>query len=166
MNNLKIREFDTIGEKQNSLLNHLIYVNHQRIAAYELAGEKLGGKNEMLRDLFYRMAKDSRVFRQELGRAVIQNQGEIASLFIEKNLQPDFSAFQGQRSQVPLLAFCKNFERNTLLHYDEAILKNELMDTPLRNLILAQREKIHRYLQIVENFLIAQKEKEKEKVLA
>lgn len=68
------------NERLISILNDLIRINYDRIEGYEKAVEEIKDFSEVeIKDVFLRMAEESRKHRTELTRAVAQLGGEPAT---------------------------------------------------------------------------------------
>lgn len=131
---------ETVNKKTVSLLNDLIIINHDRIEGYEKATKET--EDTQLKSLFTHMADESRQFKNELVREVV-NQGGSPSEGTSTagkiyRAWMDIKAALTGKDRKAIIAACE-FGEDAALEAYEHVLKSEDLLMESRGMIIRQK---------------------------
>ncbi|HEX8515466.1 MAG TPA: PA2169 family four-helix-bundle protein [Bacteroidia bacterium] len=123
-----------------SLINDLIIINHDRIEGYERAAKET--EDPQLKSLFTSMADESRQFKNELVREVVNQGGSPAEGTTTSGkvyrAWMDIKAALTGRDRKAIIASCEFGEDAALETYNDVLKSNELA-MECRSIVTRQR---------------------------
>jgi len=132
-------------EKSIEILNDLIHINNDRIAAYEYAWKALEDNDTYLKSLFQTFREESRQYVHELNNAISQAGGEaedtVASGGTIHRAWLDFKALFVGTNRKNILEECENSEDAVIRAYRHA-LDFDSFSPELIGLLLKQEDGI------------------------
>jgi uncharacterized protein (TIGR02284 family) len=134
---------ETVNKKTVSLLNELIVINHDRIEGYEKATKETD--DAQLKSLFTHMADESRQFKNELVREVVNQggsptEGTSTSGKIYRAWM-DIKAALTARDRKAIIASCE-FGEDAALEAYEDVLKSDELSMEVRGIVLRQKNSL------------------------
>lgn len=134
---------ETSNKKTVSILNDLIIINHDRIEGYERAAKET--EDSQLKALFTQLADESRQFKNELVREVVNQGGSPAEGTTTSGkvyrAWMDIKAALTSKDPKAILSSCEYGEDAALETYDEALKSQELL-MECRGMIIRQRNNV------------------------
>lgn len=149
----------TTNETTAEVLNDLIRINNDRVEGYQRASKETAGEDADLRDLFLRMADESREYVNELTKHVARSgkepaDGTTASGKLYRAWMDVKATFTG-KGRKAILASCEYGEDAAQKAYNDA-LKEEGVPTDIRQLITEQKSKLRKSHDLIRNMRDAQ----------
>lgn len=136
---------ETTSNKTVSLINDLIIINHDRIEGYEKAAKET--EDPQLKSLFTHMADESRQFKNELVREVVNQGGSPAEGTTTSGkvyrAWMDIKAALTGKDRKAIIASCEFGEDAALETYDDALKSEELMGET-RNIVTRQKSSLQK----------------------
>lgn len=134
---------ETVNKKIVSLLNELIVINHDRIEGYEKAAKETD--DSQLISLFTHMADESRQFKNELVREVVNQggsptEGTSTSGKIYRAWMDIKAALTG-KDRKAIIASCEFGEDSALAAYDD-VLKSDELTMEARGIVIRQKKNL------------------------
>jgi uncharacterized protein (TIGR02284 family) len=134
---------ETINKKTVSLINDLIIINHDRIEGYERAAKET--EDEQLKSLFTSIANESRKYKNELVREVVNQGGSPAEGTTTSGkvfrAWMDIKAALTGKDRKAIIASCESGEDAALEEYED-VLKSEELLMESRGIIIRQKNSI------------------------
>jgi uncharacterized protein (TIGR02284 family) len=134
---------ETTSNKTVSLINDLIIINHDRIEGYERAAKETD--DPQLKSLFTHMADESRQFKNELVREVVNQGGSPAEGTTTSGkvyrAWMDIKAALTGRDRKAIIASCEFGEDAALEEY-ESVLKSNDLAVDCRSMITRQKSSL------------------------
>lgn len=136
-------ENTTIDNGTIEVLNDLVEINNDRIAGYEKAANEIENDVSGLKELYLKMAGQSRDMISQLRHEIASMGGEVeegttVSGKIYRAWMDVKSAFSSQKGQSTL-ELCEYGEDAAQKAYEEALATDEFLDTQTRQLITDQK---------------------------
>ncbi|MDF2438366.1 MAG: aldehyde dehydrogenase [Bacteroidota bacterium] len=136
---------ETTSNKTVTLINDLIIINHDRIEGYERAAKET--EDPQLKSLFTHMADESRQFKNELVREVVNQGGSPAEGTTTSGkvyrAWMDIKAALTGKDRKAIISSCEFGEDAALETYDDVLKSDELMGE-CRNIITRQRTNLQK----------------------
>jgi uncharacterized protein (TIGR02284 family) len=134
---------ETVNKKTVSLLNELIVINHDRIEGYEKATKETD--DTQLKSLFTHLADESRQFKNELVREVVNQggsptEGTSTSGKIYRAWMDIKAALSG-KDRKAIIASCE-FGEDAALEAYEDVLKSDELSMEARGIIIRQKNSL------------------------
>jgi uncharacterized protein (TIGR02284 family) len=134
---------ETTSKKTVSLINDLIVINHDRIEGYERAAKETD--DAQLKSLFTHMADESRQFKNELVREVVNQGGSPAEGTTTSGkvyrAWMDIKAALTGKDRKAIIASCE-FGEDAALEAYEDVLKSSELPVDCRNVISRQKSSL------------------------
>jgi len=134
---------ETINKKTVSLINDLIIINHDRIEGYERAAKET--EDEQLKSLFTSIANESRKYKNELVREVVNQGGSPAEGTTTSGkvfrAWMDIKAALTGKDRKTIIASCEAGEDAALEAYEDVLKSDELL-MESRGIIIRQKNSI------------------------
>ncbi|MCE3279031.1 MAG: hypothetical protein K0S44_1222 [Bacteroidetes bacterium] len=128
-----------------ALINELIVINHDRIEGYERAAKET--EDPQLKSLFTSMADESRQFKNELVREVVNQGGSPAEGTTTSGkvyrAWMDIKAALTGKDRHAIIASCE-FGEDAALETYEDVLKSDSLVTECRNMITRQKSSLQK----------------------
>jgi uncharacterized protein (TIGR02284 family) len=128
-----------------ALINELIVINHDRIEGYERAAKET--EDPQLKSLFTSMADESRQFKNELVREVVNQGGSPAEGTTTSGkvyrAWMDIKAALTGKDRHAIIASCE-FGEDAALETYEDVLKSDHLVTECRNMITRQKSSLQK----------------------
>lgn len=136
-------------EHLHDLLNALIRVHSQRIETYTQANGDKSTENTSVRDFFAQLTKESRAFRQALGRYLISQGGQIeAAVFASPRADSGLSHGLGEEA---VLEWCEKREQAAVRMLEHA-LESQILPPDLRSMVQGQLEHLKNAQRVIKHF--------------
>jgi uncharacterized protein (TIGR02284 family) len=131
---------ETTSKNTVSLLNDLIIINNDRIEGYERAAKET--EDSQLKSIFSHMADESRQYKNELVREVVNQGGSPAEGTTTSGkvfrAWMDFKAAVTGKDRKAIIASCEFGEDAALETYDN-VLKSEDLSASVKSIVSRQR---------------------------
>jgi uncharacterized protein (TIGR02284 family) len=128
-----------------TLINELIVINHDRIEGYERAAKET--EDPQLKSLFTHMADESRQFKNELVREVVNQGGSPAEGTTTSGkvyrAWMDIKAALSGKNRHAIIASCE-FGEDAALETYEDVLKSDNLVNECRNMITRQKSSLQK----------------------
>lgn len=128
-----------------ALINELIVINHDRIEGYERAAKET--EDPQLKSLFTSMADESRQFKNELVREVVNQGGSPAEGTTTSGkvyrAWMDIKAALTGKDRHAIIASCE-FGEDAALETYEDVLKSDHLVNDCRNMIVRQKSSLQK----------------------
>jgi uncharacterized protein (TIGR02284 family) len=134
---------EATSKKTVTLINELIVINHDRIEGYERAAKET--EDPQLKSVFTHMADESRQFKNELVREVVNQGGSPAEGTTTSGkvyrAWMDIKAALTGKDRKAIIASCE-FGEDAALEAYESVLKSSDLPVECRNIILRQKSNL------------------------
>jgi uncharacterized protein (TIGR02284 family) len=134
---------ETVNKKTVSLINDLIVINHDRIEGYEKATKET--EDPQLKSLFTYMADESRQFKNELVREVVNQGGTPAEGTSTSGklyrAWMDIKAALTGKDRKAIISACEFGEDAALEAYDD-VLKSDELSMETRAIVIRQKNSL------------------------
>lgn len=134
---------ETTSKKTVSLINDLIVINHDRIEGYERAAKETD--DPQLKSLFTHMADESRQFKNELVREVVNKGGSPAEGTSTSGkvyrAWMDIKAALTGKDRKAIIASCE-FGEDAALEAYEDVLKSDELTSESKSMIMRQKSSL------------------------
>ena len=146
-------------EDMNDVLNDLIKINNDRIAEYQLAMNEAGDKDMSYKSLFEQMIAESTQNKDELASVIEKNEGIIEDeTTTSGKIYRAWMEIKGTFTDVDkttILDSCHFSEDATQRAYDAALETGRVPDEKVKNMLVAQQEKLKQSKDLIKEHLDA-----------
>src|SRR6478609_2528020 len=144
------------SESLINILNELVQVNNDRITGYAKAAEEIDADDTDLKDIFHKMASDSRENVKELSQLIEKSGGDVSrETTLPGNIYRAWmdvkAAFTGS-GRKSILSLCEYGEDAAQKSYEEVLSSDTEIDAESRQLIMSQKSALKESHNIIKKY--------------
>ena len=144
------------SESLINILNELVQVNNDRITGYAKAAEEIDADDTDLKDIFHKMASDSRENVKELSQLIEKSGGDVSrETTLPGNIYRAWmdvkAAFTGS-GRKSILSLCEYGEDAAQKAYEEVLSSDTEIDAESRQLIMSQKSALKESHNIIKKY--------------
>ena len=144
------------SESLIDILNELVQVNNDRITGYAKAAEEIDPDDTDLKNIFHKMASDSRENVKELSQLIEKSGGDVSrETTVPGNIYRAWmdvkAAFTGS-GRKSILSLCEYGEDAAQKSYEEVLASDAEIDAESRQLIMSQKSALKESHNIIKKY--------------